>query len=84
MLRTIMKGLLALFALRSMLTGYIDPNTGGMIFQMLAVLVGLLSGVLLFFSGRIRMAIARLKRFVRERREETKEEVAGQESDLTV
>lgn len=46
-------------------TSYIDPNTGGMLFQMLAVLFGLLSGALLFFSSQIRMIFARLKRRIR-------------------
>lgn len=46
---------------------YIDPNTGGMLFQVLAVLFGLFSGFILFFSGRIKMAFARLKRFFRDR-----------------
>jgi hypothetical protein len=41
---------------------YIDPNTGGMLFQFLAVVFALFSGILLVFSARIRMAFARLKR----------------------
>lgn len=49
---------------------YIDPNTGGMLFQILAIVFGLISGVVLFFSGRIRMAFARLKRYIREHRGE--------------
>lgn len=54
-------------ALRRLITAYIDPNTGGMLFQLLAVLFGLLSGVLVFFSARIRMAFARFRRYLRER-----------------
>jgi hypothetical protein len=46
---------------------YIDPNTGGMLFQILVVLLGILSGVILFFSGRIRKAFAKLRRKMRER-----------------
>jgi hypothetical protein len=46
---------------------YIDPNTGGMLFQVLAVVFGLFSGFVLFFSSRIKMTIARLKRLVRNR-----------------
>lgn len=84
MTKTIIKTVLTFVLFRRFTTAYIDPNTGGLIFQMLAVLVGLLSGVLLFFSGRIRMAIARLKRFIRERREGSEEEIVGRESDLTV
>ena len=56
-----------LLALYSLAKRYIDPNTGGLIFQMLAVLFGLISGILLFFSGQVRMVFARMKRFVRER-----------------
>jgi hypothetical protein len=41
---------------------YIDPNTGGMLFQVLAVLFALGSGIILIFSGRIRMMWARLMR----------------------
>lgn len=48
---------------------YIDPNTGGMLFQMLAVLFGLISGTVLLFSSRIRAAIARFKRSLRRRDE---------------
>ncbi len=45
---------------------YVDPNTGGMLFQLLAVLFTVFSGILLFFSARIRMAFSRAVRFVRE------------------
>jgi undecaprenyl pyrophosphate phosphatase UppP len=41
---------------------YIDPNTGGMIFQILAVSFGAISAVVLIFSGRIRMALAKMRR----------------------
>jgi hypothetical protein len=46
---------------------YIDPNTGGMLFQVLAVLFGLFSAVILFFSGRIRLYLAKFRRQLRER-----------------
>jgi len=46
---------------------YIDPNTGGMLFQVLAALFAVLSGVTLFFSGKIRMYFAQLQRRFRER-----------------
>ena len=45
---------------------YIDPNTGGMLFQVIAVLFGVISGLIFFFSGKIRMLFARLNRSVRE------------------
>lgn len=62
--------LILITVLRRIITAYIDPNTGGMLFQLLAVLFGLLSGVLVFFSARIRMAFARVRRYLRERGEE--------------
>lgn len=42
--------------------GYIDPNTGGMLFQILAVIFAALSGFFLVFSGRIKSAFYQLKR----------------------
>ncbi len=44
--------------------GYIDPNTGGMLFQVLAVIFGVLSGIILIFSSRIKMLIFRIIRMV--------------------
>jgi LPXTG-motif cell wall-anchored protein len=41
---------------------YIDPNTGGILFQALAGLVAAVSGVLFFFSRRIREGLSRLRR----------------------
>lgn len=48
-------------------SAYIDPNTGGMLFQILAVAFTLLSGVIFFFSSRIKMTFARMMRFLREK-----------------
>ncbi len=45
--------------------GYIDPNTGGMLFQILAILVAFSSAMILFFSRQIRVGFARVSRFVR-------------------
>jgi hypothetical protein len=60
-----------LFALivtvRPAFAGYIDPNTGGMLFQFLAVIFAFLSGIFFFFAAQIRVAFARAKRFWRER-----------------
>ena len=47
---------------------YIDPNTGGILFQALAGVLAVASGVLFFFSRQIREGIARLRR--RSRRDE--------------
>jgi len=45
---------------------YIDPNSGGMLFQVLAIMFGTLSAIVLFFSGRIRLFLARFRRSGRE------------------
>lgn len=50
---------------------YIDPNTGGILFQTLAVLFGVFSGVVLLFSSRIKMGIAKLRRSMRKESDET-------------
>jgi hypothetical protein len=44
---------------------YIDPNTGGVLFQVLAAAFALLSGVALIFSRQIRVAFARSMRYLR-------------------
>jgi hypothetical protein len=44
---------------------YIDPNTGGMLFQLLAVFLALFSGILFFFSRQIRASFARLRRMLK-------------------
>lgn len=41
---------------------YIDPNTGGVLFQALAGLLAVFSGVMLVFSRNIRQWIARIRR----------------------
>ena len=50
---------------------YIDPNTGGVLFQTLAILFGVFSGVVLLFSSRIKMGIAKLRRSMRKDSEDT-------------
>lgn len=44
---------------------YIDPNTGGMLFQVLAVMLAAFSGILFFFSRQIKAGVARLRRGLR-------------------
>ena len=44
---------------------YIDPNTGGILFQALAAVFVAASGMLLIFSGRIRAYISKLRRKTR-------------------
>jgi len=41
---------------------YIDPNTGGILFQALAAALAVVSGVLLIFSSKIRAGIAKMRR----------------------
>lgn len=57
--------IITLVSARPALAGYIDPSTGGLLFQMLAVGFAFLSGILLVFSRQIRMAVARARRFLR-------------------
>jgi hypothetical protein len=52
---------------------YIDPNTGGQLFQILAASLAVLSGGLLMFSSQIRAFFAKMRRKGREDKEETKE-----------
>ena len=53
-------------AVASPALAYVDPNTGGMLFQLLAVIFVFLSGILLFLSSHIRMGVARVRRFLRD------------------
>ena len=57
---------------------YIDPNTGGMLFQVLATSFAVLSGVALVFARQIRMAFARFMRSLRSRSgDDESQETAG-------
>lgn len=65
---------------------YIDPNSGGLIFQALAVMFGLFSGMILFFSGRIRLFLGKLRRGRRgenalDAEDDDQESLAGTEDD---
>jgi hypothetical protein len=53
---------------------YIDPNTGGVLFQALAASLAAISGVLLIFSRQIRQAIAKLRRGARKDEDESTKE----------
>ena len=52
---------------------YIDPNTGGILFQALAGLLAVVSGALFFFSRSIRQWVARLRRRGRKDEDETQQ-----------
>lgn len=49
---------------------YIDPNTGGMLFQVLATAFAIFSGLALLLSGKIRAVIARTRRSMRDLRDD--------------
>jgi len=50
---------------------YIDPNTGGMLFQILAASLAVFSGFILLLSGKIRSFFARFRRSIKENKETT-------------
>lgn len=58
---------------------YIDPSTGGMLFQILAVLFGAISGIILLFSSKIKMGYRRLQRYIRERGQEESSDTSTEE-----
>ena len=53
---------------------YIDPNTGGIIFGWLLGAFGLITGLLLVFSGKIRGYFSMLRRKARENRKDNTED----------
>lgn len=61
---------------------YIDPNTGGMLFQVLAVLFGVFSGFVLLFSSKIRMFFGRMNRMRRDETEENTELEQLEDSEI--
>lgn len=52
---------------------YIDPTTGGALFGWLLGAFGLVSGLVLIFSGKIRQYISQLRRKARSRDEDENE-----------
>jgi hypothetical protein len=63
--------------LYSPFSAYIDPNTGGMLFQLLAILFGLFSGLFLFFSSQIKKAFYRGMRTLRGKNSEEETETGA-------
>jgi hypothetical protein len=53
--------------LASMVFAYVDPSTGGLLFQVGSLVFAAVSGVLLFCSRQVKSAAARLRRFLTER-----------------
>jgi len=66
--------LISLAAYRTAMAAYIDPNTGGLLFQVLAVLIGVISGALLLFSSQVKKLFYRAKRSLRGSKSEQVEE----------
>ena len=60
--------ILGLLGVKTAQAAYIDPNTGGMLFQLLAVLFGLISGCILIFSSSIKRIYFRITRYYRDRK----------------
>ena len=58
---------------------YIDPSTGGMLFQVLAIAFTAISGTILLFSNRIKMFFKKLRRKGDEQ-DELVEEIAAEET----
>lgn len=77
-----MRTFLRVFFTNELLTPslYIDPNTGGMLFQLLAVFLALFSGILFFFSRQIRSAFARLRRMIQRQQPDDKPESTEDQS----
>jgi len=63
------------------ISAYIDPNTGGMLFQILAVLFGVISGALLLFSGKIKGYYYRLRRRIQDSDAEVADETDHHNND---
>ena len=67
--------------LQMLIPAYIDPNTGGMLFQILAVLFGVISGALLLFSGKIKGYYYSIRRRMRGSEDEAPVEDLDAEED---
>lgn len=63
--RSVALALLSIFATAGAAFAYIDPNTGGMLFQVLATSLAALTGLALLFSRQIRVLFARARRSLR-------------------
>lgn len=57
---------------------YVDPNTGGILFQVIAGMFVFLSGMMLIFSSKIKLMWARLKR------KKSGEEIPGNQEDANI
>ncbi len=64
--KSLVIALLILFAATRTAFAYIDPATGGMLFQALATALAVVTGLALVFSRQIRMLFARARRSLRQ------------------
>ena len=51
---------------------YIDPSSGGLLFQVLLIVFGVISGAVLVFSSKIKMTFAKLMRSFHEKSKQKK------------
>ncbi len=65
LLRSTLLTLICSLAMARSALAYIDPNTGGMLFQVLAAGFAVFSGILLIFSRQIRSIVGKSKRSLR-------------------
>ena len=65
LIKSLLLTLLATIITTKSAFAYIDPATGGMLFQALATALAVLAGFALVFSRQIRMLFARVKRSLR-------------------
>ena len=60
---------------------YIDPNSGGLIFQALIVVFGVFSASILLFSSKIKMGVAKFRRGIRQKSDEGDSSELNSESE---
>lgn len=64
-IKSVVLALLATMGITGVAFAYIDPSTGGMLVQVLATSLAMVTGLILLFSRQIRMLIARARRALR-------------------
>jgi hypothetical protein len=83
--RSFLKSLLMVFILSSVSVqpalAYIDPNTGGMLFQALAASFAVITGMALLFSRQIRAGFARARRHFRGLRDREEQDTERESAD---
>lgn len=64
-IRSVSLAVVSTLALFRIVFSYIDPNTGGLIFQLLAVILASLTGIFLMFYRHVQIFMSRVKRLFR-------------------